>query len=120
MRLRVGPFSIGAVNTSPRATNRARSPFGLSSKSSICPAADTRAGRDATPSSGTTIGIGRDSPLSMANRCSSPFISYTIRLRPSSPGHRTSHCVLSVSCVVSPVSTSNAYRFRVPSRSDVK
>ena len=75
VRLRVGPFSIGAVNTSPRATNRARSPFGLSSKSSICPAADTRAGRAATPSSGTQMGIGRDSPLSMANRCSSPFIS---------------------------------------------
>ena len=65
VRLRVGPFSIGAVKTSPRATNRARSPLGLSSKSSICPAADTRAGRAATPSSGTTMGTGRDSPLSM-------------------------------------------------------
>ncbi len=30
VRLRVGPFSTGAVKTSPRATNNARSPLGLS------------------------------------------------------------------------------------------
>jgi hypothetical protein len=30
VRLRVGPFSIGALNTSPRAVNSARSPLGAS------------------------------------------------------------------------------------------
>ncbi len=55
VRLRVGPFSIGRVKTSPRATKSARSPLGLSSKSSICFSALTRAGRMATPSFGTKI-----------------------------------------------------------------
>ena len=32
VRLRVGPFSIGTVNTSPRATKSARSPLGLREK----------------------------------------------------------------------------------------
>ena len=65
VRLRTGPFSIGTVKTSPRATNSARSPFGLSSASSICPAAETRAGRIARPSSGTLTGTGRDIPSAM-------------------------------------------------------
>ena len=65
VRLRVGPFSIGAVKTSPRATNNARSPPGLSSASSIRPDAATRDGRVARPSSGTVIAIGRDVPASI-------------------------------------------------------
>ena len=40
VRLRVGPCSIGAVKTSPRATNSARSPLGDSSKSSMFLAAE--------------------------------------------------------------------------------
>ena len=62
VRLRVGPFSMGAVKTSPRATKSARSPFGLSSASSIRSAAETRAGRIAKPSSGTVMEIARDVP----------------------------------------------------------
>src|ERR1043166_519828 len=58
VRFRVGPFSTGAVNTSPRATNNARSPFGLSPTDWIRLAADTRLGRRALPSSGTLIEIG--------------------------------------------------------------
>src|SRR6476659_3702283 len=58
VRFRVGPFSTGAVNTSPRATNNARSPFGLNPTDSIKFAADTRLGRRALPSSGTLIEIG--------------------------------------------------------------
>src|SRR5713226_4358011 len=42
VRLRVGPFSIGAVKMSPRAENNARSPFGLKSYDSILFAAETR------------------------------------------------------------------------------
>ncbi len=66
VRLRVGPFSIGAVKTSPRATNRARSPLGLSSKSSTSPAADTREGRRASPSSGTLMAIGFEVPVEIS------------------------------------------------------
>ena len=65
VRLRVGPFSIGAVKTSPRATKSARSPPGLSAASSIRSAADTRDGRMARPSSGTVMAIGCDVPASM-------------------------------------------------------
>ncbi len=66
VRLRVGPFSIGAVKTSPRATNSARSPLGLSSKSSMLPAAEIRAGRFERPSSGTVIEIGVEPPAAMS------------------------------------------------------
>ena len=52
-----GPFSIGTVKTSPRATKSARSPFGLSSKPSTFFSALTREGRIATPSFGTKIEI---------------------------------------------------------------
>ena len=57
VRLRVGPFSMGRVKTSPRATKSARSPFGLSSKPSTFLSTLTREGRAATPSLGTKIGI---------------------------------------------------------------
>src|SRR5215469_1333890 len=50
VRLRVGPFSMGTLNTSPRAMMTARSPFGLSAASSICLAAETRDGRIASAS----------------------------------------------------------------------
>src|SRR5207237_7351558 len=53
VRFRVGPFSIGAVKMSPRAETKARSPLGLKSYDSILPAAETRLGRRARPSSGT-------------------------------------------------------------------
>ena len=42
---------------SPRAVKSARSPLGDSSKSSIWPAAETRAGRFHSPSSGTVIAM---------------------------------------------------------------
>src|SRR5882672_9494141 len=35
VKLRVGPFSMGAVKISPRAANRARSPLGLSPTASM-------------------------------------------------------------------------------------
>ena len=66
VRLRVGPFSMGAVKTSPRATNSARSPLGLSSKSSMLPAAEIRAGRMASPSSGTSMEIPLELPVAMS------------------------------------------------------
>ena len=47
---------MGAVNTSPRATNSARSPLGDSANASICFSADTRAGRALRPSVGTVTG----------------------------------------------------------------
>src|SRR5437762_4582770 len=58
VRLRVGPFSIGAVKISPRAEKSARSPFGLRSYDSILLATEIRLGRRARPSSGTVIEIG--------------------------------------------------------------
>src|SRR6185503_1036194 len=57
VRLRVGPFSIGAVKISPRAANSARSPFGLKPTFSIKFAADTRLGLLQLPSAGTLIEI---------------------------------------------------------------
>src|ERR1700681_1951484 len=75
VRLRVGPFSIGAVKISPRAENKARSPFGLSSYDSMLFAAEMRLGRRASPSSGTVIEIGVDLPLFVSRICSSPLIS---------------------------------------------
>ncbi len=75
VRLRVGPFSIGSVKTSPRATKSARSPFGLSSKPSICFSALTREGRIATPSFGTKIGAARSDFARTSKTRSSPFIS---------------------------------------------
>ncbi len=75
VRGRVGPFSIGTVKTSPRATKSARSPLGDSSKSSIWPAADTRDGRFQSPSSGTVIEIALLRPVFTSSTCSSPFSS---------------------------------------------
>src|SRR5713101_1225170 len=75
VRLRVGPFSIGAVKMSPRAENNARSPFGLKSYDSILFAAEMRLGRRASPSSGTVIDIGVAFPLRASRTWSSPFIS---------------------------------------------
>src|SRR5437870_13748979 len=75
VRLRVGPFSIGAVKMSPRAENNARSPFGLKSYDSMLLAADIRLGRRATPSSGTVIEMGADFTLFVSRTCNSPFIS---------------------------------------------
>src|SRR5262249_58002022 len=75
VRLRVGPFSIGAVKMSPRAENRARSPLGLRSYDSMLLAAEMRLGRRARPSSGTVIEIGEVFPLFVSSIWSSPFIS---------------------------------------------
>src|SRR5262245_66496671 len=75
VRLRVGPFSMGAVKMSPRAENNARSPFGLNSYDSMLLAAEMRLGRRANPSSGTEIEIGVAFPLLLSSTCSSPFIS---------------------------------------------
>src|ERR1700730_19424217 len=72
VRLRVGPFSIGAVKTSPRATNSARSPLGLKLKDSMLAAAETREGRMASGSVGTVMGICFDWPLVMEQIFSSP------------------------------------------------
>jgi hypothetical protein len=75
VRFRVGPFSIGTVKTSPRATTSARSPFGLSSKSSIRFSALTRAGRMATPSFGTKIERAWSAFARTSKTCSSPSSS---------------------------------------------
>src|SRR4029434_4986912 len=72
VRLRVGPFSIGAVKMSPRAENKARSPFGLNSYDSMLLAAGIRLGLRAKPSSGTVIEIGAALPLLVSRICSSP------------------------------------------------
>src|SRR5258706_10666445 len=75
VRFRVGPFSIGAVKISPRAENKARSPFGLRSYDSMLLAAEMRLGRRASPSSGTVIEIGVVFPLFVSRICNSPLIS---------------------------------------------
>src|SRR5712692_10324840 len=75
VRLRVGPFSIGAVKISPRAQKSARSPFGLRSYDSVLFATEIRLGRRASPSSGTVIEIGVAFPLFASRTCSSPSIS---------------------------------------------
>src|SRR5258705_13563850 len=75
VRLRVGPFSIGAVKMSPRAENKARSPFGLNSYDSMLLAAEIRLGLRAKPSSGTVIEIGAALLLRVSRICSSPSIS---------------------------------------------
>src|SRR6266550_7358747 len=75
VRLRVGPFSIGAVKMSPRAENNARSPFGLNSYDSMLLAAEMRLGRRARPSSGTVIEMGAVFPLFASRTCNSPLIS---------------------------------------------
>src|ERR1041384_1798183 len=106
VRLRVGPFSIGAVKISPRALNRARSPFGLSSTDSILFAAEMRLGRLASPSLGTLIEIGVDLPSRVSITCNSPFNSYTIRPSLSELGQRTSHVLLLVNSLVFPLPTS--------------
>jgi hypothetical protein len=98
VRFRVGPFSTGALNTSPRATTSTRSPFGLIPTPSMRSAADTREGRIATPSFGTTIESFLSVRAFVSKTCSSPPPSYTIS--PFSPllGQRTSQSVLFVSC----------------------
>src|SRR5262249_10818822 len=58
VRLRGAPFSIGAVKMSPRASNSARSPFGLSEKLEIRFEAFTRLGRRLRPSSGAVLESG--------------------------------------------------------------
>src|SRR5687768_16917437 len=75
VRLRVGPFSIGAVKTSPRAANRTRSAFGLKPTDWTAFATETRLGRRAIPSSGTLIEIGVLFRLRVSNTCNSPFNS---------------------------------------------
>src|SRR4029078_11940182 len=71
VRLRVGPFSIGAEKMSPRAENKARSPFGLNSYDSMLLAAEIRLGRRAKPSSGTVIEIGAALPPLVFGICNS-------------------------------------------------
>jgi hypothetical protein len=72
VRLRVGPFSAGAENTSPRAQITTRSPFGLIATFSTSFAAETREGRIATPSFGTVIAIFLSLRLFVSNTWSSP------------------------------------------------
>src|SRR4026209_2557355 len=75
VRLRVGPFSIGALKMSPRAENTARSPLGLRPTDSIWPDAETLLGRRASPSSGTVIEIPELLRLFASRICNSPFNS---------------------------------------------
>src|SRR5678815_4860570 len=75
VRFRVGPFSIGAVKISPRAANKARSPFGLRPTDSIKFEADTRLGRLQLPSAGTLIEIGVLFFVRASMTTSSPSIS---------------------------------------------
>src|SRR4030095_945727 len=75
VRFRVGPFSIGAVKISPRAANKALSPFGLRPHDSIKFDAETRLGRLQLPSSGTLIEIGVLFLLRASITTSSPFNS---------------------------------------------
>src|SRR5215510_3263344 len=75
VRLRVGPFSMGAVKMSPRAQNKARSPLGLRSNDSMLLAAEMRLGRRAKPSSGTLTEIGVALLVLVSRTCSSPSIS---------------------------------------------
>src|SRR5258708_39823978 len=79
VRLRVGPFSIGAVKISPRAEISARSPFGLRSYDSMLFATEMRLGRRARPSSGTVIEIVVAFPPLVTSNCKSTSISYTLR-----------------------------------------
>ncbi len=72
VRFRVGPLSIGAVKTSPRATKRARSPFGESANRSTFFSAEMRDGREARPSLGTVIGIARSAFAATSQSRSSP------------------------------------------------
>ena len=71
VRLRTGPFSTGTVNTSPRATKRARSPLGDRAKPSMLRSTLMREGREAPPSVGTV----------MARPVSPP--SFTLKMRSS-------------------------------------
>ncbi len=106
VRLRVVPFSIGTLKTSPRATTSARSPLGERLPLSIQSATETCAGRIATPSVGTVISIGVTLPVLVSSTRSSPLSSKTIS--PDSPllGQRTSHCFSFVACVTFCVSMS--------------
>ena len=63
-------------------------------------AAETRLGRRATPSLGTSIKIFRERPVDASYTFSSPFSSYTMRLLESDAGQRTSHVFSRVTCVV--------------------
>ena len=73
--MRVGPFLIGTVKTSPRATNRARSPFGESEKHSMFFSAEIRLGRDASPSFGTLMASAWSFRPATSKTRSSPFSS---------------------------------------------
>ena len=75
VRLRTGPFSMGAVSTSPRATKSARSPLGESPKDSMFFSTGMRDGRDAPPSVGTWIEMGVSECVRRSSTCSSPFSS---------------------------------------------
>src|SRR6476659_8569108 len=75
VRFRVGPFSIGALKMSPRAENKARSPFGLRLTDSILPAAEIRLGRLAKPSLGTLIEIALLFWVLVSRTCNSPLSS---------------------------------------------
>src|SRR4030095_3161548 len=75
VRLRVGPFSIGAVKMSPRAEKSARSPLGLRLTDSMLPAAEMRLGRLARPSLGTLIEIGLPLCDRVSRTCNSPLSS---------------------------------------------
>src|SRR5258708_30389467 len=75
VRLRVGPFSIGAVKISPRAEKSARSPFGLRSYDSMLFAAEMRLGRRAKPSYGPVNEIGVALPIPPSRIARSPSTS---------------------------------------------
>ncbi len=97
VRLRVGPFSAGAVNTSPRATKSARSPRGDRPKPSMNFSAARRVGREAPPSVGTRTMMALSDPSRVSSTWSSPLSSYTMRAW-SEEGQRTSQVLLKVCC----------------------
>jgi len=73
VRLRTGPAWMGTVNTSPRATNSARSPLGERPYSST--SAAMREGRLAPPSVGTVMAMALSRPLRTSSTCRPPVIS---------------------------------------------
>ena len=75
VRLRTAPFSMGTVNTSPRATKSARSPLGERPKPSMFFSTLMRVGREAPPSVGTWMERPRSLPSFRSNTRSSPFSS---------------------------------------------
>src|SRR5258708_37459313 len=83
VKLRISPFSAGAVRTPPWASNTARAPLGESRAVSISLSTFLKCGRTLGRSAGTVTETVLDLPVTGSKRLNDPNCSYTIALGPA-------------------------------------